>query len=97
MKDPTACPTNTQWYRCSNDPAFVSETQLYAGRTIDQPACFIAGASYWGIHQKPGEIERMRDERCTAMGAIQLIDGAGHWVQQEKPRELVERLLAFLR
>ena len=25
-----------------------------------------------------------------------LADGAGHWVQQEQPKAVVERLLAFL-
>ena len=30
------------------------------------------------------------------MGEPQLIDGAGHWVQQEQPAAVAGRLLAFL-
>jgi hypothetical protein len=29
------------------------------------------------------------------MGDIQLIEGAGHWIQQEQPVHLAERLLSF--
>ena len=72
------------------------ELQLYSGRAIDVPACFISGASDWGIHQKPGELEAMEAGRsCRDYRGTTLIDGAGHWVQQEKPVEAAERLLAF--
>ena len=85
-----------QWYRCQRVPAFIAEMQTWAGRTIDQPSCFIAGASDWGIHQAPGVLERMWKSACTRMGEPQLIDGAGHWVQQEQPEAVVRRLAAFL-
>ena len=69
---------------------------MLAGRTIDVPSCFIAGASDWGIHQKPGEQERMRERACTRMLGCELVEGAGHWVQQEKPERTAELLLRFL-
>jgi pimeloyl-ACP methyl ester carboxylesterase len=31
------------------------------------------------------------------MGGIELIDGAGHWVQQEQPGRLSTLLLAFIK
>ena len=34
----------------------------------------------------------MRDKICTDLRGIHLLDGAGHWVQQEQP-ELVNKLL----
>jgi pimeloyl-ACP methyl ester carboxylesterase len=82
-----------QWYRCRTSGLFNAEMQVFAGRTIDVPACFIAGASDWGIHQKPGDFEAMQAFACTRMEGCHLIDGAGHWVQQEQPAE-VSRLLA---
>jgi pimeloyl-ACP methyl ester carboxylesterase len=85
-----------QWYRCMTDPRYVRELQLFAGRTIDAPTCFIAGRSDWGVHQKPGDFERMQGEVCAVMTGCHLIDGAGHWVQQEQPDATSRLLLAFL-
>ena len=73
------------------------ERQLFAGRTIDQPSLFIAGASDWGAFQNPGALERMQNEACTDMRAVHLVDGAGHWVQQEQPEETSRLLIEFLR
>jgi pimeloyl-ACP methyl ester carboxylesterase len=85
------------WYRCTTDPALAAELALFAGRTIDVPACFIAGKSDWGIFQRPGALEAMRTTACTQYQGTHLIDGAGHWVQQEQPKEVADMLLAFLR
>jgi len=86
-----------QWYRCATSPPVARELQLFSGRTIDVPSCFIAGASDWGVHQKPGEFERMQRSGCTRMTGAHLIDGAGHWVQQEQPEAVVRLLTEFLR
>lgn len=86
-----------QWYRCATNPKFAAELQLFSGRTIDVPSCFIAGSSDWGTYQKPGDFEKMQAGACTRMLGCHLIDGAGHWVQQEQPEEVVERLLQFLK
>ena len=85
-----------QWYRCLTGPTFVAELQVWSGRTIDVPATFIAGSSDWGIHQRPGQLAQMREQACTRMSPVQLIDGAGHWVQQEQPAEVARLLLAHL-
>ncbi len=86
-----------QWYRCTLDPAQAAELMLFSGRSIDVPSCFIAGASDWGIHQRPGGLERMQQQACTRMETVHLIDGAGHWVQQERAERTVEILRGFLR
>jgi pimeloyl-ACP methyl ester carboxylesterase len=84
------------WYRCRGGK-FTAELETYSGLTIDVPACFIAGASDWGIYQVPGALERMATSVCTQWRGAHLVDGAGHWVQQEKPEAVSERLLRFLR
>ncbi len=76
---------------------FASETQLLAGRTIDQPSMFIAGRSDWGAYQNPGALERMQKTACTQMLATHFVDGAGHWVQQEQPEQVTRLLLEFLK
>ena len=86
-----------QWYRCRTTGRYEAELEVFAGRTIDVPSCFIAGRSDWGIYQKPGDIERMQDTVCTQMLGCHLVDGAGHWVQQEQPREVSRLLIEFLR
>jgi pimeloyl-ACP methyl ester carboxylesterase len=70
---------------------------LFSGRTIDVPAMFIAGTSDWGTYQTPGAFERMQQTACTRMEACHLIEGAGHWVQQEQATRVTEALLQFLR
>lgn len=86
-----------QWYRCLTIPSFLTELQAWAGRTIDVPACFISGSSDWGLYQKPGDFEAMQEGACTNLSAVHLIEGASHWVQQEKPDVVVHHVLAFLR
>jgi pimeloyl-ACP methyl ester carboxylesterase len=83
------------WYRTRFDGSLTAELSLFAGRTLDVPSLFVAGAQDWGIYQAPGAIEKMQGEVCTRMEAVHLIDGAGHWVMQEKPEPVIERLRAF--
>jgi pimeloyl-ACP methyl ester carboxylesterase len=85
-----------QWYRCGTSGAFVPEMQTWSGRTIDVPSCFIAGKQDWGTHQRAGVFEAMQTKACTKMIGCHLIDGAGHWVQQEQPVEVRRLLLQFL-
>jgi pimeloyl-ACP methyl ester carboxylesterase len=86
-----------QWYRRGTGGLDTAELQLFAGRTIDVPSLFIAGTSDWGIYQNPGAFERMQEVACTRMAPPQLIEGAGHWVQQEQAEQVGERLVAFLK
>ncbi len=85
-----------QWYRCTASAEQTRELRLYSGRTIDQPACFVAGANDWGVYQKPGVFERMQRHVCTRMLSCDLVPGAGHWVQQEQPGEVVRLLKRVL-
>lgn len=85
-----------QNYRCGTSGIAAAESSVFAGRTIDVPACFISGASDWGNYQTPGAIERMSDGACTQFRGVHLVDGAGHWVQQEQPEQVSALLLEFL-
>ena len=76
---------------------FTTDLQTYSGRTIDVPSLFIAGKSDWGVFQMPGAFERMQSAACTQMRGVHLIDGAGHWVEQEQPEEVSRLLVQFLR
>ncbi|MFK7964393.1 MAG: alpha/beta fold hydrolase [Burkholderiaceae bacterium] len=84
-----------QWYRCNTTGQFTRQYQLFGGRKIEQPACFIAGRADWGVYQIPGALEAMSEQVCTDYRGTTLIDGAGHWVQQEQAAAVVQQLLAF--
>jgi pimeloyl-ACP methyl ester carboxylesterase len=86
-----------QWYRCGTSGDFVPELQTWSGRSIDVPSCFIAGKQDWGTYQRPGAFEAMQTKACTRMIGCHLVDGAGHWVQQEQPAEVSRLLLRFLK
>ena len=91
-----------QWYRSVQSVSSIfggginADLQMFAGRTIDQPSMFIAGARDWGIHQRPGALERMDGQACTDLRGLHLLDGAGHWVQQEQSAEVNRLVLDFL-
>ncbi len=83
------------WYRVWSDVTYTADLQVFSGRTIDVRSMFIAGASDWGVYQEPGAFERMQDV-CTQLVGCHLVEGAGHWVQQEQPEQVVELLRGFL-
>jgi len=85
-----------QWHRSRTEGRYESELQLFSGRTIDVPSMFIAGKSDWGTYQRPGNFERMQESACTRMLGCHLIDGAGHWVQQEQPERVSALMIEFL-
>jgi pimeloyl-ACP methyl ester carboxylesterase len=86
-----------QWYRCGTSGAFTAELETWSGRSIDVPSCFISGKQDWGIYQRPGVYEAMQQSACTRMLGVHLVEGAGHWVQQEQPDEVVKLLLQFVK
>ncbi|THD68226.1 MAG: alpha/beta hydrolase [Bradyrhizobium sp.] len=85
-----------QWYRCGTSGAFTAELETYSGRSINVPSCFISGKQDWGTYQRPGVYEAMQSTACTRMIGCHLVDGAGHWVQQEQPEQVSRLLISFL-
>jgi pimeloyl-ACP methyl ester carboxylesterase len=86
-----------QWYRCGTSGAFTAELETWSGRHIDVPSCFISGKQDWGTYQRPGVYEAMQQNACTRMLGCHLVDGAGHWVQQEQSERVAQLLLQFLK
>ena len=84
-----------QSYRVGRVARLAAEQQLFAGRTVDVPALFLSGKSDWGVYQRAGSLDAMK-RACPRLEGIELIDGAGHWVQQEQSARVAERLKAFL-
>jgi pimeloyl-ACP methyl ester carboxylesterase len=82
--------------RRGTDPKTLAELRTFSGRSIDVPSMYIAGKSDWGVYQTPGAVETMQKTACTNMVGFHLLDGAGHWVQQEQPEQVAKLLTAFL-
>jgi pimeloyl-ACP methyl ester carboxylesterase len=83
--------------RRGSDPKTLAELRTFSGRSIDVPSMFVGGKSDWGTYQTPGAVDRMRTTACTRMVGFELLEGAGHWVQQEQPEQVSRLLLEFLR
>jgi pimeloyl-ACP methyl ester carboxylesterase len=67
------------------------------GKLMEQPTAFLAGSLDQVLRMIPGVdmVELMR-KQVADLRHVQLIEGAGHWVQQERPAEVNAALLAFL-
>ncbi len=79
------------------DPTLNAELRLFSGRTIDVPSLFIGGERDWAPYVAPGAIDAMTTKAMTKLHRVEMIDGAGHWIQQERPRALTKAILDFLR
>lgn len=89
------------WYRAqtASTPQSAKDLLLFAGCRIEVPCCFVSGKQDWGNYQQPGAMESYEDARVVKEGCFKgarLIEGAGHWVQQERPEAVVKEVLGFL-
>lgn len=68
----------------------------FAGRPISQPSLFVGGSrdgpTIWGAPA----IERF-PETLPGLSRAEILDGAGHWIQQERPEATNELLIEFLK
>ncbi len=73
-------------------------TAPWHGQPIAQPSMFLAGTRD-GVLKFPASMQQIEAFPRTLPGirGCHLIDGAGHWVQQERADEVNQRLLEFLR
>ena len=85
-----------QGYRVRMDGSLARDLGLYAGRHVEVPVQFISGRQDWGPFQGPGALTRMQTVSCPLMEECHLLEGAGHWVQQEQPDQVAALLISFL-
>lgn len=70
--------------------------QGHALEEITMPSAFIGGTNDPVLVMDSSGLQRMQDRLPDFRGAT-MLDGAGHWTQQERPAEFNDALLAFLR
>ncbi len=85
---------NGYWNITNNQ--FSSELSLFENCGVKVPSMFIAGDKDWGIYQAPGSLEKMENVVCKDFKGRHLVKGAGHWVQQEKPEDVINLIKNFL-
>jgi pimeloyl-ACP methyl ester carboxylesterase len=67
------------------------------GASLDQPSCFIAGEHDFVRDMLPGvDMFKSPGTTCSDFRGSTLVQGAGHWVQQEAPATVNQTLDAFL-
>lgn len=70
---------------------------LMNANPLRQPSCFIGGSRDATRHFVPGhDLYEDVGRRCEDMRVSRIIEGAGHWIQQEAPEEVTTTLLCFL-
>lgn len=57
---------------------------------------FIGGKHDWGVYQTPGGLEYVEGALTTQYQGTVLVEGAGHWVQQEQPEKVSQIFVDFL-
>jgi pimeloyl-ACP methyl ester carboxylesterase len=80
------------WYRAMDRSWELSEP--YADRKVEQPALFLTGARDPAKEFAPASF---MDGWVTDLRASIEVEGAGHWVNQERPDEVNRALLEFIR
>jgi pimeloyl-ACP methyl ester carboxylesterase len=81
------------WYR--NLDANYARVKDHAPTRLTMPVGFIGGSRDPVISRDQSGIDRMRAELPGFRSAV-MLEGAGHWTQQEQPEEFNAALLAFL-
>jgi pimeloyl-ACP methyl ester carboxylesterase len=70
----------------------------FASSAIRQPAAFIAGTLDPVLSFVPGvDLIAVMRERVADLRLVRLIEGPGHWIQQERPAEVNTALSEFLK
>ena len=88
------------WYRVQTQPDIAADIQTWSGSKILVPTVFVAGKKDWGTYQEPGAVEAMEQGKSVKewcyKGTV-LVDGAGHWVNQEQPERCVQEIMKIVR
>jgi pimeloyl-ACP methyl ester carboxylesterase len=87
--------------RYRNHDADFAYLREFKDRKIEQPALFIGGArdlvlAMFG-RRPHDELRALIKANVPDLRGADILDGCGHWTQQERPAEVNERLLAWLK
>ena len=80
---------------CRNIPTNNANTPELEGKRFRQPAAFAAGAQDVALMIDPNWREGF-EASFDDLRFLEIIEGAGHWVQMEKPTETNAAILRFL-
>lgn len=70
----------------------------FTGKTIDQPALFIGGSRDLVLKMIPGvDVVAAMQGHLTNLQGSHVLEGCGHWTQQERPEEVNALLLPWLK
>jgi pimeloyl-ACP methyl ester carboxylesterase len=81
------------WYRNIN--AMPAVLGPFAGAAVQAPALYLGG-EHDLIAGNTAEALSALPAAVPGLRSMQILPGAGHWLQQERPREVNDALLAFL-
>ena len=84
------------WYRIQTSPEAASDSIMFVGKKLSVPVKFVSGRQDWGTYQEPGAVDAMESGRSVEKGCYLgtvLVDGAGHWVNQEQWARCVEEII----
>ena len=79
------------WYR--NVHRNWERSSDLAGAVVSQPAMFVTGSR--DPARGPAAMERLR-EVVTDLRVFEVLEGCGHWTQQERPEDVTRLMLEFL-
>ena len=79
------------WHR---DHAYLSAHP--SSPIIGQPSLYIGGTEDLVLKMFPGDMIAAMKKALADLRGAELLDGCGHWTQQERPVEVSERLLSWL-
>lgn len=86
------------WYRnIDRNAGLTPQLDRVETGQIKQPAFFIAGTKDPVLKFGGGDTVQRMDKWMADLRGKVMIEGAGHWVQIERPAEVTEALLSFLK
>ena len=71
----------------------------FAGRKIEQPAFFMSGTRDLAYNMFKGAVDpiELMGKVVPNLQVAEILEGCGHWTQQERPTEVNARLIPWLK
>lgn len=88
------------WYRLTSEPDLVADFCVWLRLKITIPILFMSGSQDWGSFQDPGALENLENEIFVQKGNYRgtvIVDGAGHWINQEQPSACTDEIVRLAR